>query len=170
MSPRSRLSRVAAHDLFLVKLDNNLTESQGPMKKTDGHHRFTRPLPPEDGELPPWRQPEYVLNNLVHNNWPEMHFFDDLMECVPGAEIGCVLKHLPADMFDEFKETLTTLDAIKEEDFFILGSVPAGWDKDEVSAVLRYLEAHPNPELAPPLAVLKAGAPPAAPGGPLLSA
>ncbi len=118
--------------------------------------RYAWPLPPEDDERPPWRRPEYVLDRLVHHNSSELRFTSDLMRCVEGADVGYVLKHLPADMFDEFKEMLTILDKEDEETFVILGSVPAGWDQGDVRAVLRYLEAHPNPELAPPLAVLKA--------------
>ncbi len=127
--------------------------------------RYTRPLPPEDGPLPPWRRPDHVLNNLVHRNLSEDHFLADLMECVAGADIGYVLKHLPADMFDEFKEWMVMMDQEEDATFVAtLGSVPAGWDQEEVRDILRYLEEHPNPELAPPLAALKAASAPAEPG------
>ncbi len=129
------------------------------MKKNKDDPRFTIALPPDNGEVPLYRRPETWLEQLVFNEQPNFLFFTHLMDCIPEADIGSVLKYIPEDMFAEFRQMLVEWAEEPEEQFGIPGSVPTDWDQDEVRDVLRWLESNPNPELAPPLAVLKAAAP-----------
>jgi|GEM_PF-1781423 len=101
-------------------------------------------------EIPIYLRPELWLDLYTQGKVPEYSFFVRLMECAQDTEIGPILKFLPTNLFQEFKDTLSWWSQTeKEEDFVIVGSTPPSPLRlKDVWRVIRWLEKNPNPELA----------------------
>ncbi|TDU62069.1 hypothetical protein EI77_04777 [Prosthecobacter fusiformis] len=109
-------------------------------------------FPKHPNGLPVHLRPELWLDLYIRNGLPKSTFITKLMVCSINSDIAATIKHLPLNLFDDFKEALAVLsDVEREEDFVIVGSTPSPLRLQDVQRVIHWLEENPNPELAPPV-------------------
>ena len=107
--------------------------------------------PPHPEGLPMHMRPDVWLDLHIRNGLSKYLLYTKLLECTVGAEIRGVIKFLPSNLFDEFKEILANMASFEsEEEFVIVGSTPASPLRlQDVLRVIQWLKENPNPELGP---------------------
>ncbi len=100
---------------------------------------------------------EYWLECYLTEGMAAQSFYAKLMDCVVRTgDIPASLRRLPANLLEDFKDTIGWVAAKeKEEDFIVIGDTVL-WGVKEARKMMQWLAENPNPQLGPPVERAKA--------------
>ena len=102
-----------------------------------------------DNESDPSDSPQALLADYMERSYASNSFIAQLMNFSGTHEIGDVVQYLPANLYDEFKDTIGWVAAFKKpEDFIVIGA-PVAWGIEDAKRVMQWLAENPYPKLAP---------------------